>query len=129
MRSSLSIEQMSSNAGKDGEEANDEELPNQIEPDLFHSGSIGERIQLFLQSVYVWWTMAWLCGYILAIRFGWGAVYFSLSVLLVIWKSLSRSRRRKRGERSAYSVFNENCERIEGTLDAEQLQRQMFLRF
>lgn len=86
-----------------------------------------QRIQLFLHSVYLWWILAWMCGWALAIRYGWGAVYFSLSVLLVIWKSLERSRRRKRGERSAYSVFNENCERIEGTLDAEQLQRTMFL--
>lgn len=88
-----------------------------------------KKLPAWMQHYYLWWFLAWCCGFILAIRFQWGAVYFALSVLLVIWKGLSDSRQRKRGAPSAYSVFNPNCERIEGTLDAEQLQRQMFFRF
>ncbi|XP_055328631.1 SAYSvFN domain-containing protein 1-like [Paramacrobiotus metropolitanus] len=93
------------------------------------AASWSTRIKLFCQSYRFWWILAWLCGFLLAVRFGWGAVYFALSVLVLIWKGLSDSRKRKRGTLSAYSVFNRNCERIEGTIDAEQLQRQMFLRF
>lgn len=87
------------------------------------------RIPRWMISHYLWWGLAWSCGFALAVRFRWGAVFFALSVLVLIWKGLSDSRQRKRGAPSAYSVFNPNCERIEGTLDAEQLQRQMFLRF
>jgi hypothetical protein len=90
---------------------------------------LSSKLPFCLRSQYLWWILAWLCGFSLAVRFGWGAVFFCLSVLLLIWKSLADSRRKKQGAPSAYSVFNPNCEAIEGTLDAEQLQRQMFFRF
>ncbi|OQV14673.1 hypothetical protein BV898_11179 [Hypsibius exemplaris] len=91
--------------------------------------SLAGKVRFLMHSYYLWWVLAWLCGFSLAVRFGWGAVFFCLSVLVVISKSLNDTRKRKRGTPSAYSVFNANCERIEGTLDAEQLQRQMFLGF
>ena len=34
-------------------------------------------------------------------------------------------RRRQKGELSAYSVFNENMERIDGTFTAEQFEERM----
>ena len=33
--------------------------------------------------------------------------------------------KRKAGEASAYSVFNENCEAIDGTLTAQQFEREI----
>lgn len=59
-----------------------------------------------------------------AIQFEFGAVYFILSALVFIWKN-TRSGPKKKGEISAYSVFNPNCEAIQGTINMEQLEREM----
>lgn len=54
-----------------------------------------------------------------------GAVFFALSLLIFICTNLS-DRPRMEGEPSAYSVFNDNFEPIEGTVDAATLQNQLF---
>ena len=51
-------------------------------------------------------------------------VFFLFSAFTFIVLSL-RGSRRKIGELSAYSVFNENCESIDGTLTAEQFEREL----
>lgn len=68
------------------------------------------------------WLVLW--GFFIEIEFG--VVYFVVSVLFFLFHSLQGSRR-KPSEPSAYSVFNENCEAIDGTLTAEQFERELRL--
>ncbi|RWS17112.1 hypothetical protein B4U79_15789 [Dinothrombium tinctorium] len=60
----------------------------------------------------------------IAVMFEFGAVFFVLSLFYLIFTNL-RNRKRKKGELSAYSVFNPGCEAIEGTLSAEKLQSEL----
>lgn len=53
-----------------------------------------------------------------------GAVFFVLSVFYVMFTNF-RKRPRIRGELSAYSVFNPNAEAIDGSLTAQDLERQL----
>lgn len=75
-------------------------------------------VKWFLYAV-IWSTCF---GYFVMLQFG--AVFFTVSVLLGIYFN-TRTRPKKKGEVSAYSVFNENCQSIDGTLKAEELERQM----
>lgn len=53
-------------------------------------------------------------------------VYLVISGLLFIYFN-TRTGPKKEGEVSAYSVFNPNCEAIDGTLKAEQFEREFNL--
>ena len=66
----------------------------------------------------------WLVLWGLAIEFGFGAIYFILGSLVVIYKN-TRSSPKKKDELSAYSVFNPNCQRLDGTLTAEQFESEI----
>lgn len=66
----------------------------------------------------------WVFLFILAIHVEFGAVYFAISLLYIIWANTRTSAKRP-GEVSAYSVFNPNCEAIDGTLNAEQFEREI----
>lgn len=68
----------------------------------------------------VLWLLLW--GLFIELEFG--VVFFILSLFYFIWASL-RNSRRKPGEPSAYSVFNKDCEAIDGTLSGEQLDREL----
>lgn len=68
----------------------------------------------------------YVVGQILAIILEFGAVFFSISLLIFICTNL-RNRKRRKGEMSAYSVFNPGCKPIEGTVNADQLQGQIAL--
>ncbi|XP_060826602.1 uncharacterized protein LOC132912833 [Bombus pascuorum] len=77
------------------------------------------RIVIYLLYFLLWGTL-----YIIAIQYEFGAVYFILSTLIFICLN-TRSKPKKSGELSAYSVFNPNCKAIEGTLDASQFEREI----
>lgn len=68
--------------------------------------------------------LVWVCVYILFIYIQFGAVYFCISMLIFIYYN-TRTGRKSRGEVSAYSVFNRNCEQIDGTFTAEQFDKQI----
>ncbi|KAM3960513.1 SAYSVFN motif domain containing 1 [Aphomia sociella] len=70
------------------------------------------------------YSLTWLTLYIFFLKIQFGAVFFVLSVLIGIYFN-TRTRPKKKGEVSAYSVFNENCVSIDGTLKAEQLEREI----
>uniref|UniRef100_A0A0C9R0S3 SAYSvFN domain-containing protein n=1 Tax=Amblyomma americanum TaxID=6943 RepID=A0A0C9R0S3_AMBAM len=53
-----------------------------------------------------------------------GAVFFVASVFYVMFTNF-RKRPRVRGELSAYSVFNPNVEAIDGSVTAQDLERQL----
>ena len=53
-----------------------------------------------------------------------GAVFFAIAVLFFICTNL-RNRSKRKGELSAYSVFNPNCKPIHGTVSAKDLENQL----
>ena len=59
---------------------------------------------------------------VIFIKIEFGAVFFLVSAILLMTSNLGK---RKAGEASAYSVFNENCEAIDGTLTAQQFEREI----
>lgn len=73
---------------------------------------------------YLIWFCFWATCWMIAIELKFGIVYLLFSALFGIYFN-TRTGPRRRGEVSAYSVFNENCESIKGTLKAEQLEREM----
>ncbi|EFN66942.1 Uncharacterized protein C6orf64 [Camponotus floridanus] len=79
---------------------------------------------LITKVIYLLYFLLWITLYAIALKYEFGAVYFVLSALLFICLN-TRSGPKQRGEPSAYSVFNPNCEAIEGTLDASQFEREI----
>lgn len=69
-------------------------------------------------------VLLWLLLWRFFIEVQFGAVFFVTSALFLLYWSL-RGSRRKPWEPSAYSVFNKDCEAIEGTLTAEQFEREL----
>ncbi|KAM6406027.1 SAYSvFN domain-containing protein 1 isoform 2-T2 [Pluvialis apricaria] len=57
-----------------------------------------------------------------------GLPYFVLSLLYWMYAGTRGPAERRRGELSAYSVFNPGCASIAGTLTAEQLERELYYR-
>jgi len=70
--------------------------------------------------------LLWATLMTLFVEIEFGAVFFILSLFYVIYSNL-RSGPKVKGEPSAYSVFNPNCEAIDGTLTAEQFERELIL--
>lgn len=73
---------------------------------------------LFLKLLF--WLVLW--GFFVQIEFG--TVFFFLSMFYWVYISMQAGSR-KPWEPSPYSVFNENCEAIDGTLNAEQFEREL----
>ncbi|CAF0872021.1 unnamed protein product [Rotaria sp. Silwood1] len=74
--------------------------------------------QIILLKFFVWLTL-----FLIFIRLEFGAIYFIISLLYLMWSSLGS--RRRRNQLSAYSVFNPNFEKIQGTFSAEDYDRQL----
>lgn len=64
-------------------------------------------------------VVIWGAIYKLFIHFGFGLVYFFLTIIALIFCNLGK---RKPWELSAYSIFNPNFERIPGTFSASAIQ-------
>jgi len=69
----------------------------------------------------------YLILFALFIKLEFGVVYFLVSSILMMY--FNTGDRKKRTGLSAYSVFNPNMERIQGTVTADQLQNNMLGRF
>jgi len=69
-------------------------------------------------------VLFWFLLFMGFVQLGFGAIFFIVSSFVLIWTNL-RKTPRKAGEPSAYSVFNPNCEAIDGTLKAEHLEKQL----
>ncbi|XP_033000474.1 SAYSvFN domain-containing protein 1 [Lacerta agilis] len=84
-----------------------------------------------------WWTncfllnvtflkfLIWLVLLGLFAELEFGLPYFVLSMFYWIYVGTRGPGERQTGERSAYSVFNPGCEAIDGTLTAEQFEREL----
>lgn len=81
----------------------------------------GSKMKYF---IYLIWFCFWGTCWMIAIELKFGIVYLLFSALFGIYFN-TRTGPKRKGEVSAYSVFNKNCESIKGTLNAEQLQREM----
>ena len=74
---------------------------------------------IFVLKVLLW---VLLFGFFVQVEFG--MVFLVSSAMYLMYTSM-RGSRRKPSELSAYSVFNKNFEKIDGTLSAEQLEREI----
>lgn len=70
----------------------------------------------------------WLCLFMGFLKLEIGAIFFILSTFWLIWTNMNTRRKKKDTGPSAYSVFNPNCEAIDGTLKAEHLEKQLLYR-
>ncbi|XP_021963901.1 uncharacterized protein LOC110859290 [Folsomia candida] len=71
--------------------------------------------------------LTWLLFFVAFLKLEFGAVFFTASLLaLIYWNT--RTGGRRSGEISAYSVFNKGCESIDGTLKSEHLEKQLLYR-
>ena len=93
----------------------------QVDPKAEKTITFMNYLQLFLQ------LLVWVFFYIGFLKLGFGAVFFVISGLWFVWTN-TRKEGRREGEASAYSVFNPNCEALDGTLKAEDLERQLLFR-
>ncbi|TRY63081.1 hypothetical protein TCAL_11584 [Tigriopus californicus] len=66
--------------------------------------------------------LLWIVLFYASIKAEIGAVYILTSGFALIWLNLGT---RRSDQASAYSVFNPNCESIDGTLTAEQFEREI----
>lgn len=94
------------------------------EEDVQEDGAQKLRGTVLNRVIYLLYFLLWATLYVVALEYEFGAVYFVLSALLFICLN-TRSGPRRHGEPSAYSVFNPNCEAIEGTLDASQFEKEI----
>ncbi|XP_020640752.3 SAYSvFN domain-containing protein 1 [Pogona vitticeps] len=79
----------------------------------------------FLMNVTFLKFLLWLVLLGLFVELEFGLVYFVLSMFYWIYVGTRGPGERQTGEKSAYSVFNPGCEAIEGTLTAEQFEREL----
>lgn len=66
----------------------------------------------------------WATCFAIAVELQFGAVFFVISALVGIYLN-TRTGPKPKNEMSAYSVFNKNVESIDGTLKAEQFEREI----
>uniref|UniRef100_A0A2M4AZP2 Putative conserved plasma membrane protein n=1 Tax=Anopheles triannulatus TaxID=58253 RepID=A0A2M4AZP2_9DIPT len=81
---------------------------------------------LLTYITYLVYLLFWVTLYAIAIELRFGVVFLMLSALFGIY--FNTRTRKAPGEISAYSVFNKNCEAIDGTLKAEQFEREIGIR-
>lgn len=82
------------------------------------------KLTSFTVIIYTLYISLWTTLYAIAIHLEFGTVYLIVSILYAIWKN-TRTGPKEQGEISAYSVFNHNCEAIDGTLKAEQFEQEI----
>lgn len=79
-----------------------------------------KKIKLMIASIL------WLLTFIALVQLELAGPFVLLTALLIIiYYGTSSGKARKKTELSAYSVFNPNCVRLEGTLTAEQLESEI----
>ncbi|XP_071784561.1 uncharacterized protein [Asterias amurensis] len=78
-----------------------------------------------LTSVFLLKLILWLVLFALFLHLEFAAVFVIATFFYIIYATLETRRARAPGEPSAYSVFNPNCEQIDGTLTAEQFEQEL----
>ncbi|XP_071962797.1 SAYSvFN domain-containing protein 1-like [Antedon mediterranea] len=70
-------------------------------------------------------VLLWLLLFALFIHIEFGVIFFMLSIFYLMYITMTVGIPRRYGELSAYSVFNRDFERIDGTFTAEQFEREL----
>ncbi|XP_073484857.1 SAYSvFN domain-containing protein 1 [Aquarana catesbeiana] len=70
-------------------------------------------------------VLLWLVLLGLFVELEFGLAYFVLSMFYWLYEGTRGPGQKRKGEKSAYSVFNPGCEAIDGTLTAEQFEREL----
>jgi len=78
-----------------------------------------------ISNVYFLYFVLWITGYLLFLEHGFGIVYLTSSIIGVIFCNLGT---REEGTLSAYSVFNPNFERLQGTFSSDDFERNVLHR-
>jgi hypothetical protein len=107
--------------------AKNAESPSDITSEVSETESIIEENPESWKYFAIKWTIysiSWLTLFLIFLKLEFGAVFFVISVFVGICLN-TRTRPRKKGEVSAYSVFNADCVSIDGTLKAEQFEREI----
>ncbi|EPY76658.1 SAYSvFN domain-containing protein 1 [Camelus dromedarius] len=86
------------------------------------------RDQSFLTNITFLKVLLWLVLLGLFVELEFGLAYFVLSLFYWMYVGTRGPEEKTEGEKSAYSVFNPGCEAIQGTLTAEQLERELQFR-
>ncbi|XP_005083639.1 SAYSvFN domain-containing protein 1 [Mesocricetus auratus] len=89
---------------------------------------ISPRRQSLLTNITFLKVLLWLVLLGLFVELEFGLAYFVLSMFYWMYVGTRGPEEKTAGEKSAYSVFNPGCEAIQGTLTAEQLERELQLR-
>ncbi|KAB0392215.1 hypothetical protein E2I00_012634, partial [Balaenoptera physalus] len=84
--------------------------------------------QSLLTNITFLKVLLWLVLLGLFVQLEFGLAYFVLSLFYWMYVGTRGPEEKTEGEKSAYSVFNPGCEAIQGTLTAEQLERELHLR-
>ncbi|XP_077017808.1 SAYSvFN domain-containing protein 1 [Tamandua tetradactyla] len=84
--------------------------------------------QSFLTNITFLKVLLWLVLLGLFVELEFGLAYFVLSLFYWMYVGTRGPEEKKEGEKSAYSVFNPGCEAIQGTLTAEQFERELQFR-
>ncbi|XP_070590359.1 SAYSvFN domain-containing protein 1 [Erythrolamprus reginae] len=82
-------------------------------------------IHFVLKNELFFKFILWLVLLGLFVELEFGLPYFVLSMFYWIYVGTRGPREKQPGEKSAYSVFNPGCETIQGTLTAEQFEREL----
>ena len=86
------------------------------------------RIGKFFQRLYgingILKVAFWFSLWMFFIKIEFGAVFFALSLIVILYYSMSYDSRGK-DEMSAYSVFNKDFKRLDGTFTAEQFDKSL----
>ncbi|CAH1792217.1 unnamed protein product, partial [Owenia fusiformis] len=78
----------------------------------------------FISNTLFLKMILWLILMGLFVELEFGAVFFVISAFYFMYKNM-RTKKKDEEAPSAYSVFNPNCERIDGTIDAEQFEKEL----
>ena len=103
--------------------AKDQHIPDK-EQYFDEAGTTGRVSSQYKYLIIALKILLWLIIWGTFIEVGFGAVFFVVSVLVFVYFSTRTGPKRGDGP-SAYSVFNPNCERIEGTFTAEQFEKEL----
>jgi len=101
--------------------------------DIYDNNEHSEEVDVAPEVENVEWTsldwgiltvkvLVWVCLQVVFVKIEFGAVFFLFTGIFLMLTNMGK---RKAGEMSAYSVFNPNCESIDGTLTAQQFEREI----
>ncbi|XP_071080556.1 SAYSvFN domain-containing protein 1-like [Haliotis cracherodii] len=87
-------------------------------------GEILTEEKPFFSTETILKVLLWFLLWGVFVELGFGAVYFIVSLSIILYRN-TRTGPKRDGNLSAYSVFNPNCERLDGTFTAEQFEKEL----